>query len=194
MKRGIFIFLLLFILCVVSFCLAKQSDHPWLVNMEYKDFLSSLASIAGLFVALAFILEYYNIEKSDRVLRQLPFAEDSRDYWSSMERHFQADPDLYPLYCELHSNHPDLLRALHTRDYKKIKEVQSVSLLLAAIENLLILQGSDHSGSMQNKPRQEQQLQVWRRYFKSPTVRYHYQFLQDNLGLDTRTFIEKHLF
>jgi len=186
-RRGWFVLLFLLAFCVVGFLVLKQVEHPFVTQLKYKDYVSIVTSLASLFVALVFILEYCHIQKPDTHGKQLPFADANRDYAYELEKRFSNDPDLYGLYSEFHSNHPELQEAVRRKEYQKIKEIQTVSLFLSQIENMLIHQaGTEH-------PRREQQLRVWKRYFQSPSVRHHYPFLKENLAPETSQFIDAYL-
>ena len=191
MKRGILILIFLLIFCVLGFLILKRTQCN-LSTLKYKDYIALLASFASIFVALVFILEYCGIQKSEKILQQRSFVDDARDYWFQNETNLVSDPDLYPLYTELHSNHPDLLPALRNKDMKQFKEIQNISLILSQIENMLLFHGGPEAMKDDpENPRTEQQIRVWRRFFQSPKFRYHYQYLQDNLGRDTNQFIRE---
>jgi hypothetical protein len=181
------ILLFLLIFCALGFAVIKQVRHPFIAELNYKDYVSIITSLASLFVALVFILEYCHIQKSEKHVTQLPFADAKRDYRYDLETRLAKDPDLYPLYSELHSNHPELREAVSTKNHRRIKEVQVVSLILHEIENMII-----HQGGLA-MTRTDQQIRVWKRFFKSPTVRYDYQFLKDNYNSETNRFIQQTL-
>lgn len=173
----------------------ETDPHPAVQKISYKDYVSLVASFASLFAATVFILEYCHIQQSDKTQRMLPFADDSRDYWNLLEHRF-ADPDLYPLYSQIHSNHPDLARCVDTQDHKLIKEIQAVSSMLIQIESLLILHGGLQTMRSEgfSHPRKQQQIRVWKRWFQSSIVQSHYTYLKENLGPDTQVFISEFLY
>lgn len=199
MQRGVAVLLFLFLLCGILFWGLKSCQHESLSSLEYKDYISLIASLASLFVALAFILEYCQVQKTDKDLKLLSFADDTRDYWDQLEQRFQ-DPDLFELYSQIHPYHPDLheftpstsnAKSQAKSQAQKIKEIQAVSFLLRSIENMRILH---NPSSCDVSHRQNQQLKVWKYWFQhSPILRYHYQFLQHHLGEDTNHFIQTQL-
>lgn len=213
MQKGVLVLVFLLVLCVLVFIGVKQVKHPVTCSLDYKDYVAVIASLTSIFVALAFILEYCQIQKTEKEERLLAFADDSRDYWEHMEKRFE-DPDLFDLYTQIHSNHPDLQQqdpslqvsgtntnsgsenpSTSTSSSKKIKEIQAVSMLLRQIESMFIVHGGLQGiRSRPNDLRREQQLRVWKRWFeRSPILRYHYAFLKENLGQDTNEFIRLYL-
>jgi len=163
-------------------------------SVKYKNYLSILASFSSLFIALVFILEYCQLQKSDRAEKILPFADERRHYWSELETQFANNPELNDLYAEIHSNHPDLATAITTQNVKMFKEIQTVSLMLGQMENVFILHGGlDGMRRDPDNTRRQQQLKVWMRFFKSPKFRYHYHYLKENLGRDTVQFVQNYI-
>lgn len=183
--RGWVIVVCLSILCLLGYFALK---HPSCSGLKYKDYVSLLASLGSLFVALVFILEYLHIHQPEKHTAQPTFGTDTQDFWYEMEQSIGSDPTLMHLYQQLHSNHPNI------NDTNK-REVQEISVLLMRLENSILQRGGVKQmiRLMDKCPRRSQQIRVWRRWFQSPCVLYHYQFLCENLGQDTRDFIDQYI-
>lgn len=197
MNRGGLVILLLLLLCGFGFLCLQMIEHPSLLNLKYSDYISLVSSIVSIFVALVFVLEYCHIQKPEKDLQQearkLTFADQHHDYGHLLHEKGTNDPHLFSLYAEMNSHYPELQMALLNGDTQKIKEIHTVQLVLQQIENIVIHHGGLKGFQRELTLRKEQQLRVWKRYFKSKIVLHHYEYLSQNLGLDTNLFIQLYL-
>jgi hypothetical protein len=174
--KTFWLILFLLLVCVVCFYGLKQFGHPSLSSMKYNDYISVVASLTSVFVAGVFILEYClnqrHYDHYGKVFRESGHAD--------LEYRIASDPDLHAMFGELYSFHPDVSPNVASNNSQKLKEIQIVMSFLRSI------QCSWATAS-------EHQRADWKRWFRSPIVRYHYNHLRGELDPSLRLHIEQTL-